>query len=375
MDGQLGSDDRKIELCRSAIRNVTEFIGSLPEDSLIRKILVERRQEKPSILEKEAKDIEKLSGDALDWKYFHPLFLFVAEHTREQVLAFEADLDLILKGSDVKVQAEILDFLRSGPTEDRKWDSRIFEIFLKARLKRTGESVELDCPLANGRNVDIRMELGGRKVNFECTVLSDSDEDRKVWNEYMGAMKQNSNAPPPSRPGGPYEPKNPLGPSPYYDSVRFYEKVYDKLALGLDPSKGQISLDSPNILLISIRGVRSSLNSESSGIRWALDELYSVQPRPGYRGDSSGDRIDGTLLLWLLFKIEEKGISDPMKADALFQDLLALPRRISGIFLFDGMTFRGVSRLNYNTDPGFELSHQDMVRLESLFRTQPTWEL
>jgi hypothetical protein len=64
-----------------------------------------------------------------------------------------------------------------------------------------------------------------------------------------------------------------------------------------------------------------------------------------------------------------------MEADALFQELLTLPRRISGIFLFDGMTFRGVSRLNYNADPGLELSHQDMVRLESWFRTPPTWEL
>jgi hypothetical protein len=375
MDGQLGSDDLKKELYRNAIRNVTEFIGSLPEDSLIRKILAERRQGKPSILDQEAKDIEKLSGDNLDLKCVHPLFLFVEAHAREHVLAFEDNINLILKVSEEKVRAEILDFLRSGPTEDRKWDSRIFEISLKAKLKRTRETVELDCPLANGRNVDIRMELGGRKVNLECSVLSDSDEDRKVWNGYIEAKEQNSNALPPSRPSGPYEPKNPLGPSSYYDSVRFYEKVYDKLTLGLDPSKGQISLDSPNILLISIRGVRSPLHPKSPGIRRALDELFSVQPRPGYRGDSSGERIDGTLLGWLLFKIKGRGIPDPMEADALFQELLTLPRRISGIFLFDEMTFRGVSRLNYNADPGLELSHQDLVRLEGWFRTPPTWEL
>ena len=375
MDGQLNSVDGEKELYRNAIRNVTEFIGSLPEDSLIRKILVERWQKKSSILEKEAEDIEKLSGDALDWKYVHPLFLFVEAHTREQIFAFEADLNLIFNGSGGKARAEILDFLRSRKTEDRKWDSRIFEIFLKARLKRTRESVEFDCPLPNGRNVDIRTELGGRKVNFECSVLSDSDEDRKVWDEYMEAVEKNLNASPHSRPGSPYEPQNPLGPSPYYDSVRFYEKVHDKLAQGFDPLKGQISSDIPNILLISIRGVRSPLNPESPGIRWALDELFSVQPRPGYRGDSSKERIDGTLLGWLLFKVMQKGISDPMKADALFQELLTLPRRIAAIFLFDGITFRGVSRLNYNAVPGIELSHQDMVLLEKVFKTPPEWEL
>lgn len=219
-------------------------------------------------------DIEKMSGDDLDWKYVHPLFLFVEEHSREQIQAFEGDLDLIFKSSDAKVQAEIRDLLRLGPTEDRKWDSRMFEISFKARLKRTGEAVEFDCSLANGRNVDIRMKMRGRKVFLECSVLSDSNEDRRVWDAYMEARNQNSNAPAPSRPGGPYEPKNPLGPSHYYDAVRFYEKVYDKLAQGLDPSKGQISSDSPNILMISIRGVRSPLNSESPGFRWALDEFF-----------------------------------------------------------------------------------------------------
>lgn len=375
MDGQMGSDELKKELHRKAIKKVREFIGSLPEESLIRTILVEQRNGKPSILDREAMDIEKMSGDDLDWKYVHPLFLFVEEHSREQIQAFEDDLDLILKSSDEKVQAEIHDLLRSGPNEDRKWDSRMFEISLKARLKRTGEAVEFDYPLPNGRNLDIRMEIGGRKVNLECSVLSDSNEDRRVWDAYMEARNQNSNAPAPSRPGGPYEPQNPLGPSHYYDAVRFYEKVYDKLAQGLDPSKGQISPDSPNTLLISLRGVRSPLNSESLGIRWALDELFSVQPRPGYSTGSSGDRIDGTLVGWILFKIKGKGILDPMEAEALFQELMLLPRRIGAIFLFDGMAYRGVSRLNYNADPGFELSHQEIVQLEKLMKMPPGWEV
>ena len=53
MDGQKGSDDWKKELHREAIKNVREFIGSLPEESLIRTILVEQRNGKPSILDRD----------------------------------------------------------------------------------------------------------------------------------------------------------------------------------------------------------------------------------------------------------------------------------------------------------------------------------
>lgn len=64
-----------------------------------------------------------------------------------------------------------------------------------------------------------------------------------------------------------------------------------------------------------------------------------------------------------------------MEAEVLFQKLLLLPLRIGAIFLFDGMTHKGVSRLNYNADPGFELSHQEIVQLEELMNMLPGWEM
>ena len=54
MDGQMGSDELKKELHRKAIKKVGEFIGSLPEGSLIRTILVEQINGKPSIVDREA---------------------------------------------------------------------------------------------------------------------------------------------------------------------------------------------------------------------------------------------------------------------------------------------------------------------------------
>jgi hypothetical protein len=97
-----------------------------------------------------------------------------------------------------------------------------------------GWTVTFDAQLANGRDVDILLSGPERSYYVECTVITESDEDQQVHDEWLEARKTTSDLLL-ARPG-PFDSANAKGPSPYYDANRLYIKVFDKLQKGGDPA-------------------------------------------------------------------------------------------------------------------------------------------
>src|SRR5439155_19723343 len=60
-------------------------------------------------------------------------------------------------------------------------------------------------------------------------------------------------------------------------TLRFYAKVFDKLAKDLNPSKSQFADDEPNVFLVSCSGL--GVRSDNPGVGWALDKLFADQPK------------------------------------------------------------------------------------------------
>lgn len=316
------------------------------------------------LLEIEAR-IQREKSETLEWGYWPPLFLFVYRSPVTAIQSLENDLSLVIKRSS-RSPDELTDFLKAQPQDDRKWIAGLFEVFVKSTLlKKKGDGVILDRLLPSGRDSDVQIGMGSRQFRLECTVLTDSDEDRLVWDKYMEAKKQDDNATL-VRPGR-FDPPNAKGPSLDYDCLRFYAKVYDKLAERLDPTKSQLDENVPNVLLISV-GTRLSLGSTNPGIGWALDELFADQPKP-----RTSDRL--SLSNWLDFyanELSSKGLLDLSNYQQLFHEIVSAPRKLGGVLLFDRCSLK-CSRVNYNANPSCKLSHPEIAQLEELLVWPPDY--
>lgn len=170
---------------------------------------------------------------------FRPLIKYLAYRPVKELLALESDLNTVIAESRPDAQNKAKSFLMIGPKQELEWYGGLFEVFVKSRmLKANSFSVELDVILPNRKEVDLRILVNGKPVYLECTVLNDSDEDRKQSDV---AMKDYLASRPPQAwcVGG-----------PPYDCARFYQKVYDKVAPDLDPSNCQLSTTDPNVLLV-----------------------------------------------------------------------------------------------------------------------------
>lgn len=284
-----------------------------------------------------------------------------------QLQTLESDLDLVVQHSKRKSVREVTAFL-SSEGKDQNWTGGVFETFVKARLLREKVStVELDWSLPNGKEADVRMGIAGRPWFLECTVLTDSDEDRKAWQEYCARWEPDE--------VGVFGPKM---RNAYYPCLRIYLKVYDKIAPKLDPSKGQLPGDAPGVLLLSCDTLLGEPSATDATTGWALDELLAAQAKSGpatrcERG--KGGRADISLVGWLEHHANDLLSKDEIDAGSYcqrFQEIIGAPRKIGAIFLFDGCSLKA-SRINYNALPGCALTHRDMAGLEDLFATQPGW--
>lgn len=344
-------------------------LAALPAGSYIRTALPDDQ------LEEIAKVVESAKLEDLRWGYWPPLFLFLARHSMPEIQSLDSDLDIVIRNSKQKHRQEITQFLNAQPQNDRLWTSGMFETFIKSRLlKEKGFRVELDWSLPNGRNADIHLEMEGRAFCLECTVITESDEDKEVWDRFMVAKKVNEDATL-VRPGD-FDLPESKGPSPYYDTLRFYAKLYDKLALGLDPRRSQMDEDVPNVLLISFYAPRAPLSATSPGVGWALDELLADQPKSGARlKDHPPGITDISLVAWMNFtayELHQKSRLDLTRYRNDFPELIAAPRKIGGILLFDWCRLK-VSRINYNSNKGCRLSHYEIAALEDLLGGPPVY--
>ena len=251
--------------------------------------------------------------------------------------------------------------------ELRKLRAGLVETTAKARALAFAEAsdgwtVAFDAPLANGRDVDILLSGPERSYYIECTVITESDEDQQVHDEWLEARK--------TSPGlllarpGPFDSPNAKGPSPYYDTNRFYIKVFDKLQKAGNPAQSQTSPDCPNILLLSCFPVHSTPLPFSPGLKWALDELFSGQPNmSAIKQMPPGTSVPDISLMTFLTR----------QWPATATDLLQSPARLSGALIFNCLGLQS-GRINYNANPDQQVSHLEMTLLEAVFLPTRGWE-
>ena len=258
-------------------------------------------------------------------------------------------------------------WLSARPGELRKLRAGLVETAAKARAlafadAHDGWTVTFDAPLANGRDVDILLSGPDRSYYIECTVITESDEDQQVHDEWLEARKSNPNLLL-ARPG-PFDSANAKGPSPYYDTNRFYIKMFDKLQKGGDPAQCQTSPESPNILLLSCFPLHSAPLPFSPGLKWALDELFSGQPNMGAIKQMPPETSVPDISL-MTFLTRQWPATAP--------DLLQSPARLSGTLIFNCLGLQN-GRINYNANPDQQVSHLEMMFLEAVFSPARGWE-
>ena len=354
---------------RDMVSSVREKLKKLPQGSCIREAFSDDMLD-GIILEIETKKLDDFRGST--WP---PLFCFIERNSVEVIVDCDDDVGVVIRHSKKEKADEVYHFLKvKEGRADRYWVSGLFEVFVKSRFLRQSDiSVELDYALSNGRNVDVRAEIDDKKYCFECSIVTESDEDRDVWDKYIEQNRREPNFVL-VRPGQ-LDPPESKSPSPYYDCVRFYDKVYDKLSKNLNPTRSQMCEDLPNTLLISFHAPRAHLNSESMGIGWALDELFADQPRERSFRKSEQGAIDTSLLGWLQFKAENMITNEGIGRESFNRwsnDLIRAPRRIGAMLLFDNCSLER-SRMNYNAEQQCQLSHKEMAKFEEILRNPPSY--
>ena len=301
----------------------------------------------------------------LQYSKLPPAFGILASSSIEDVRLIDKDLDLVIAKSKPEKAREIVGFLAASETDKiGTWYGGMFDVWSKCVIIRSGLSAEFDRLLPNGRDHDIMLDLDGTKLNLENTVITQDDESLEVWDHFL-SDKRSDPAKVLIRPG-PYCPPNAKGPSPYYDTLRVYAKVFDKVAKQLNPGKSQFPEDEKNVLLLSFCGI--GVNALSPSVSWALDELFACQPR-GKRG---GAGKDISLQAWIDFTADELIARGKISVEdhvGRFQDIFRALRRLSGVLLFADKKLVA-ARVNYNADKSSRISHAEISKLEELYRSK-----
>jgi hypothetical protein len=354
-------EDNEKENFWQMFEGVKMKLDNLPSASYIKSALT------PELLASIMKKIQNECLEDLRWGYWPPIFLYVDRYPVENIIKLDEDIDLLVKHSKNKSKSDISNFLKSNEDGDRRWMGGLFEVYFKTRvLNFFNNDIIFDEPLPNGKQPDIKVKVSNKIFYIEGSVLTDSDDDRQVYNRFLEYKKTKPNAVL-GRPGE-YDSKNPIVNSPYYDTIRFYLKVFDKLAPNLDTSKSQLSDNSPNILLISFNNYIGTTSVSSPDLGWGLDELFSAQPR-------LSEPFGVSLSCWLDFyanELSSKSMLSLNKYCEHYNELITSPMKISTILVFRGSTFK-FARINYNAQEECKISHQELITLEKIFENSPEW--
>lgn len=298
---------------RDMLNDVRAKMDSLSECRYIKHALAEKVEE-----------VEQQIGSVDPKGYFPPLLVFVCKHSLAEIQDLDNDIDLVVKHSSDKRKKAILQFLKSGPKDDRLWVSGLFEIFVKSRfLKKSGvtvQNVQLDYPLPNESDVDVRVEINGKPFCLECTVLTDSDVDREVFEKALAG-------------------RIPTSHDLYHMRSRFlYYKIKEKL--------GQMADDAPNVLLLSLWGLIMLMLP----IEWALKAL------------------DGGLDKEELEVLGKEALLKALGELLCSSDL----KKMGAIFVFEKCLLKKVW-VNPNACGAYRMSDAEIAILKCLLGTVPTW--
>jgi hypothetical protein len=309
-------------------------------------------------------DADELRG------YWPPLVGFVDGNPISNLAALDSDLDLVRRHSRAGARGQLTSFLTAKATDKPGvWCGGLFDVATKAIAINAVPGTEVDFQLPNGRQCDIRLPLGECFIHLESTVINEDDESRQVA-ERAWADQGNSGSVSYTRPGK-YCPEKPKGPSPYYDVLRVYGKIFDKLAPNLDLKNSQLHPHSPNVLLLS--SGHACLRSDAPGLGWALDELFTTHPQ--FRRIIPEGFTDFTLSGWISHKSSELLTNGEMtlaQSDEREKGVFAALRRLSGILLFDGCDLKA-ARINYNADEDCRISHGDIATIERIYQAKPSY--
>jgi hypothetical protein len=335
--------------------------NGLPDDSLIRLALCDE------VLHQVEEKIRQADPVDLSYALWPPLYGFCCIKSDEAIAALDLDLRLVAQHAGPNTIPAITQFMKTKEGDRQgQWYGGLFDLWSKATATNNGQKIELDSQLPNGRESDISVQLNGRRFRIESTVLTQDDESDQVWKRYLQDKRVDPNKVL-IRPG-PYCPPNAKGPSPYYLSLRFYAKVFDKLTQNLNPAKSQFADDEPNVLLVSCAG---RIRHDEPGIGWALDELFVAQPTMA-RSVVPETFTDISLSGWIDFRARELIQQRKMTVDWYCDhshEVIAAPCRLGAILLFDGCRFMQ-ARINYNANQPCSVTHKDIVELERLFNRE-----
>jgi hypothetical protein len=342
-------------------------LAALPSSSYVRGALPKDRLD--AAFADACRQLEEAGGNASTLISFPPLVLFCDRRSVSQIEAFEEDLQHVIRHSKRKSPEELTQFLCASTGRGDGWSGALFELSVKARLLRIpGLAVDFDVLLANGRETDALVYWSGKTLCVECSVIGESEEDWKAWARFLASQKIRQDSVY-VRPG-PFDEGDARSPSPYYDAVRVYGKVYDKLANRLDPRRSQFLPDTPSVVALSIWAPTTPLDANSPGVRWALDELFADQPRK--RTIAEGEPgIDISLGGCIDFAMRDLGLGVEERAERGRQ-LIAAPRGLGGVVLFNECRI-GTARMNYHARTACRLTHEDMARLEAWLGRAPYW--
>lgn len=351
---------------REMVASVREKRDQLPPNGFLRGALPD------SLLDSVLQHIESNELKDLRYGYWPPALGIVDYYPVNVLKLFEADIAQVVQASGARMEKQLPQFLQAGPRDKLgPWYGGLFDVWAKTTALKSGLPVQLDYMLPNGRDHDIRIVLGDRPFHIENTVITQDDESQDVWDRFL-VDKRLDPKKVLIRPGA-YCPVDAKGPSPYYDALRVYAKVFDKIAKNLDPAKSQCANGEPNVLLLSFAG--PGVSPESPAVGWVLDELFADQPRMVHTVAPDGI-TDISLDAWIDFTATDYIRRGSMTVEFYcenFRAIMEAPRRLGGIMLFDGARLAG-SRANYNADEGCRISHGEMVQLEQLFGAgSPYW--
>ena len=354
------TDDRNRTWFIERIEAVGAAVKSLPPDGPVRSVLTDEHIAKQRRRAETEPDIEKALWPPLLTYVHWPWF------TVDQLRSLDEDVTS-LRDHPTGTRAHATAWLAASANEGRTWRSGLFETSMKARALafangNNNADVAFDVPVPCGRNVDIKLTIEDCSYYFECTIITESDEDQQVHAAWLEAREEEPDLLL-ARPG-PFDPPGAKGPSPYYDANRFYIKVFDKLQKDGDAARTQTSDNSPNLLLLSCFPVFGSPLPFSPALGWAFDELFGGQPNMGSAKTLPRDSslVDISLLTFLRDKWPNTAL-----------DLLACPSRLSGYLMFNCLGL-GNSRVNYNAGRPHRISHAEMVMVEAVFGPVRGWE-
>jgi hypothetical protein len=184
-------------------------VHGLPAGSPIAAVLTDDYLEKQRAWVEAEPDLEQA-----EWP---PLLVWAIAPWRADAIALlDSDVRLI-RDHPTSDPVQATAWLSARPRELRKFRAGLVETAAKARALAFAEdndtwTVIFDAPLANGRDVDILLAGPDRSYYIECTVITESDEDQQVHDEWLEARKSDPDLLL-ARPG-PFDSATAKGPSP-----------------------------------------------------------------------------------------------------------------------------------------------------------------